>query len=207
MALLFKKQIMKEELDRWYKKLWETKGSRFIAAKRYDRIDRYSTITIPIISAYLLCVNLIVLLPNRPNVLSNDNLNFFSICASIILLVVSLHIPSRKYNDISHKFHSCAREINILYDRVCYWRNDFENITSEQILKLIDDYNQILQNYDVNHSKLDYHIFKIENHSEYYSKYPFFLMLKTYIVNFFTYYFLYFIALILPIIMFILLMN
>lgn len=198
---------MKEELDRWYKKLWETKGSRFIAAKRYDRLDRYSTISLHIISAYLLCVNLMVLLPNRPSILSNDNLNFFSICASIILLVVSLHIPSRRYNEISHKFHSCAREINILYDKVCFWKNNLGLVNEADILQLISDYNQILINYDLNHSKWDFQIFKIENRSEYYMKYPFFRSIKVYSVNFFAYYSLYFFALILPILVFIVLMK
>lgn len=198
---------MKEELDRWYKKLWETKGSRFIAAKRYDRLDRYSTISIHIISAYLLCVNLMVLIPNRPSILSNDNLNFFSICASIILLVVSLHIPSRRYNEISNKFHSCAREINILYDKVCFWKNNPNLVNQTEILKLISEYNQILKNYDLNHSTLDFHIFKIENHSEYYKCYPFFKSIKVYSKNFFAYYSLYFFALVLPILVFVLLMR
>lgn len=198
---------MEKEINRWYKKLWETKGSRFIAAKRYDRLNRYSTISIHIISAYLLCVNLMVLLPNRPAILSNDNLNFFSICASIILLVVSLHIPSRRYNEISHKFHSCAREINVLYDKICFWKNNPDLANTTEILELIDEYNQILKNYDLNHSKLDYQIFKIENRSEYYRNFPFFRILKVYGENFFAYYSLYFFSLLLPVLVFVLLIK
>lgn len=198
---------MKEELDRWYKKLWETKGSRFIAAKRFDRLDRYSTISIHIISAYLLCVNLMVLLPNRPSILSNDNLTFFSICASIILLVISLHIPSRRYSEISHKFHSCAREINVLYDKVCFWKNNPSLASQPEILQLIEDYNQILSRYDLNHSKLDFQLFKIENFSEYYKAYPFFRTIKIYCQNFLAYYSLYFCALVMPILVFVFLMK
>lgn len=198
---------MKEELNRWYKKLWETKGSRFIAAKRYDRLNRYSTISIHIISAYLLCVNLMVLLPDRPVILSNENLNFFSICASIILLVISLHIPSRQYNEISHKFHSCAREINVLYDKVCFWKNNPSLVNQSEIFELIEEYNQILKNYDLNHSKLDFQIFKIENHTEYYKKFPFIRSVKIYCLNFLTYYSLYFCSLVMPILVFIILMN
>ncbi|MDQ1096883.1 MULTISPECIES: SLATT domain-containing protein [Chryseobacterium] len=198
---------MEKELNRWYRKLWETKGCRFIAAKRYDRLDRYSTITIHIMSAYLLCANLIILLPNRHPILSNENLNFFSICASIILLVVSLHIPSRKYNELSHKFHSCAREINLLYDKVCYWKNNIDIVENKDILKLINDYNLILHNYDINHSKYDYHIFKIENSTEYKFNFKFFFSIKTYFANFFMYYLIYFLALICPIAIFVILMN
>ena len=191
---------MEKEINRWYKKLWETKGNRFIASKRYERIDRFSSITIYIITAYILCVNLLVLIPNRPQSLSNDNLSFFSICASIIILVISIYIPSRRYNDIANKFHSCARDINVLYDKVCLWKVNVLNVKESDILQLINDYNAILNTYDINHSKLDYSIFKCENSSEYTFKFLFFYKVKTYFLNFINYYFIYVCAIILPII-------
>ena len=198
---------MEKEIERWYKKLWQTKGIRFIAAKRYDRIDRYSNITVHIITAYLLCINLLVLLPNRPTILSNENISFFSICSSIILLVISLHVSSRKYSEISHKFHSCAREINILYDKVCSWKNNVESPNKGDIEKLIEEYNLILKNYDINHSKLDFSIFKLENYNEFFKSYPYISASKIYIYNFIAYYLVYLASVITPIIIFILLMN
>jgi len=191
---------MEEEINRWYKKLWETKGSRFIASKRYERIDRFSSITIYIVTAYILCVNLLILIPNRPQSLSNDNLSFFSICASIIILVISIYIPSRKYNDIAIKFHSCARDITILYDKVCLWKVNIPNIKESDVMQLINDYNNILKIYDINHSKLDHSIFKCENSTEYTIKYLFLYKVKIYSLNFINYYFIYICAIILPII-------
>lgn len=198
---------MEKEINRWYKKLWETKGNRFIASKRYERIDRFSSITIYIITAYILCVNLLVLIPNRPTSLSNDNLSFFSICASIIILVISIYIPSRRYNDIANKFHSCARDINVLYDKICLWKVNISNITESDIMQLIVDYNNILKTYDINHSKLDYSIFKCENSSEYTIKYVFLYKTKIYFLNFINYYFIYVCAIILPIVILILLLK
>ncbi|WP_449389241.1 SLATT domain-containing protein [Chryseobacterium lineare] len=198
---------MEKEIERWYKKLWETKGSRFIAAKRFDRIDKYSNITIHIITAYLLCVNLLVLIPKRSALLSNENISFFTICASIILLVISLIISSRKYGDTSHKFHSCAREINILYDKVCYWKNTSEKPKSEDIFELNEKYNNILINYDINHSKLDYSVFKCENYKEYFKAYPLLYLIKIYSLNFIVYYLLYLLAIIIPILIFISLLS
>lgn len=198
---------MEKEIDRWYKKLWETKGCRFIAAKRFDRIDRYSNITIHIITAYILCVNFLVLIPDRHELFSNENISFFSICASIILLVMSLILSSKKYGETSHKFHSCAREINILYDKVCYWKNTSEKPKNEDILELSEKYNYILINYDINHSKLDYSVFKCENHKEYFKTYPFLYFFKIYSLNFIVYYLLYLSAIITPILVFIILMS
>lgn len=198
---------MEKEINRWYKKLWETKGNRFIASKRYERIDRFSSITIYIVTAYILCVNLLILLPQRPKSLSNDNLSFFSICASIIILVISIYIPSRRYNDIAIKFHSCAREINILYDKVCLWKVDISSIRDSDIMQLIEDYNHILKVYDINHSKLDYSIFKCENSSEYKLKCLFFYKIKIYFFNFMNYYFIYVCAIVLPIVILILLFK
>ncbi|MFM9403723.1 SLATT domain-containing protein [Myroides odoratimimus] len=191
---------MKEELERWYKKLWETKGSRFISAKRYDRIDRYSSLTINIITAYILCINLLVLLPSRPEILSNDNLSYFSICASIILLVISLIVSSRKYGEISHKFHSCAREITIIYDEICIMRSDLNNTTFEDLKVIMEKYNHLLIKYDINHSSLDYDIFKCLNHKEYKIPQAFLFIGWTYFKNFIYYYLIFFISIILPIV-------
>ena len=198
---------MEKEINRWYKKLWETKGSRFIASKRYERIDRLSSISIYIITAYILCVNLLILIPKRPQILSNDNLSFFSICASIIILVISIYIPSRKYNDIAVKFHSCARDINVLYDKVCLWKVNIGNVTESDILQLIDDYNNILKIYNINHSKLDFSIFKCENSSEYTFEYPFLYRSKIYFLNFINYYSIYICAIILPVLILIILFK
>ncbi|MBL7881204.1 MAG: SLATT domain-containing protein [Chryseobacterium gambrini] len=198
---------MEKEINRWYKKLWETKGSRFIASKRYERIDRFSTITTYIITAYILCVNLLILIPNRPQTLSNDNLSFFSICASIIILVISIYIPSRRYNEIANKFHSCARDINVLYDKVCLWRTNSSNIQEADILKLIEEYNNLLKTYDINHSKLDYSVFKCENSSEYSLKNFFLYKVKIYSLNFINYYLIYLCAITLPILILFLLLK
>ncbi|WP_371414552.1 SLATT domain-containing protein [Flavobacterium sp. YO12] len=139
--------------------------------------------------------------------LSNDNINFFSICASIILLVISLHVPSRKYGDISHKFHSCGRDINILYDKVCYWKNNPETVNHDQIKELIDEYNLILKNYDINHSTLDFSVFKCSNYKDYFEKFPTWFYFKTYVMYFLSYYLLYCVAIIFPIVIFFSLMN
>lgn len=198
---------MEEEVNRWYKKLWETKGSRFIASKRYERIDRFSSITIYIITAYILCVNLLILIPIRPKFLSNDNLSFFSICASIIILVISVYIPSRKYSIIAEKFHSCARDINVLYDKVCLLKVNVANVKESKISDLITEYNNILKSYDINHSKLDYSIFKCENSNDDIFKISVFYKLRIYSLNFINYYLIYLCAIILPLVILLILLK
>ena len=65
---------MEDEILRWHKKLWETKGSRFIAAKRFETHEKWSTITISIVSIYIISLNLAILLPNRPEILNSVNI-------------------------------------------------------------------------------------------------------------------------------------
>lgn len=189
---------IERELNRWYKRLWETKGSRFIAAKRFERIDRFSSISLFLVSSYLLCINLLILLPDRPALFSEENITFFTISASIILLVISIYIPSRNYREIANKFHNCARDINVVYDKICLMRCNSTSMTIDDITKVSDEYNHILMKYDINHDKLDYSMFRCNHWEDY--KIKAWYIYKPYIftVFFIRYYIIYVLAIIFP---------
>jgi hypothetical protein len=159
---------MEQEIERWYKKLWETKGARFIAANRLELHEKWSTITISLISIYIISLNLLVLFPEcrRMQLFSNLNITYSTICLSVLILVVSLIIASRNYKLRADKFHECGRKITGIYDKVCLWKNtnylpnnyEIENISSEY-LNLLDKYE--------NHNHIDFLLFQSNNLSEY----------------------------------------
>jgi len=163
----FNLKNMEQEIRRWYKKLWETKGARFIAAKRFETHEKWSTITISIVSVYIICLNLSVLVPNRSKLLSTDNITFSTICLSIFVIVISIILSSRNYKVMANKFHDCGREISEIYDKVCIWKNNPDLVIPEDIFELIKEYNLLLQKYDINHSRLDYEMFIRDNIAEY----------------------------------------
>ncbi|MCX2680267.1 SLATT domain-containing protein [Galbibacter sp. EGI 63066] len=158
---------MENELNRWYKKLWETKGSRFIAAKRYERHEKWSTITISLVSIYIICINLLVFVPNRPPILSEINITLSTISLSILVIVISIILNNMSYKHLSHRFHDCGREITIVYDKLCLLKADSEKVRKEDLEEITNQYNSILRKYDINHTPLDYYVFQKNNIKEY----------------------------------------
>ncbi|WP_339711771.1 SLATT domain-containing protein [uncultured Kriegella sp.] len=154
---------MENELNRWYKKLWETKGSRFIAAKRYERHEKWSTITISLVSVYIICINLLVFVPNRPKILSDINITLSTIGLSIIVIVISIILNNMGYKHLSNRFHDCGREIAIIYDKLCLLKIKSENVSLEDLEEISTEYNSVLRKYNINHSSLDYEVFQ-KNH-------------------------------------------
>ncbi|MFI2744258.1 SLATT domain-containing protein [Zhouia sp. PK063] len=164
---------MEKEISRWYKKLWETKGSRFIAAKRYERHEKWSTITISLVSIYIICINLLVFVPNRPPILSDINITLSTISLSIIVIVVSVILNNMGYKHLSHRFHDCGREITIVYDKLCLLKAESEKARREDLEEITNEYNSILRKYDINHTTLDYEVFQKNNVKDYpHIKYP-----------------------------------
>lgn len=157
---------MEKEITRWYKKLWETKGARFIAANRLELHDKWSTITISIVSVYIISLNLTIILPNRTTLLSEMNITFSTICLSVLVLVVSLILASRNYKMRADKYHECGRRINEIYDKICLWKNTEQLPSNEELQKISTEYYKILDNYE-NHTRLDYLMFMCNNRSEY----------------------------------------
>lgn len=164
---------MENEIDRWYKRLWETKGSRFIAASRLELHEKWFTITINVVTVYIISLNLTILLPSRSAILSNENITFSTICLSVLVLVFSLILSSRNFKMRAERHHECGRRINEIYDKVCLWKSSKEKPNKDELQKMITDYYSILDKFE-NHIRLDYLVFKNNNLSEYKKniKYP-----------------------------------
>lgn len=159
---------MEQELNRWYKKLWETKGARFIAASRLELHEKWSTIAISLISVYIISLNLLVLFPEdkRLPILSGVNITYSTICLSVLILAISLIISSRNYRLRADKFHECGRRIDEIYDKICFWINSKEQPSKYEIEKISEAYLNFLDKYE-NHTRLDYLLLKANNISDY----------------------------------------
>lgn len=147
--------------------MWETKGSRFIAARRYEAHHRMSTITVSLISVYIIILNLTVILENRPVYLSDQLITFSTISLSLIVLVISIFLSSRGYKYLGDKFHDCGREITKLYDELCILKNRDAIVHEHEIIDLSNKYNDIIQKYDINHLHIDFSAFKAKNIDDY----------------------------------------
>ncbi|MHA7830600.1 MAG: SLATT domain-containing protein [Flagellimonas sp.] len=169
---------MKDEIERWHQKLWVTKGARFVAAKRYELHDKWSTITISLVSVYIIIINLLVLIPDRPCYLSEELITFSTISLSILVIVISIIVNNMNYKHLAHKFHDCGREITVVYDKVCLLRTNIGSISKTDIQEISEEYNSIIKNYDINHSNLDLLVFKKDYPEEFNIDYPFWFKMK-----------------------------
>jgi len=160
---------MENEINRWYKKLWETKGARFISANRLELHDKWSTITLSVVSVYIITLNLTILLENRPGIFSNGNITFSTICLSILLLVLSLIQSSRNYKIRASKYHECGRKIDDLYNKVCIWKHTDASPSIDDLKNINIEYLKLLDNYE-NHKQIDYSLFMSNNLSDYKEK-------------------------------------
>lgn len=164
---------MEEELQRWIKKTWETKGTRFNAGKRNSQHDKWSSIAIYLVSVYIILLNLSIFIIDVDSPLFTDaNVNYTTICLSIIVLIISLVLNSRNYNLRSSKFHDCGRDITKVYDEVCLLKANINTLSNQDIIDISEKYNTIIQKYDLNHSTLDYLMFRSQYPKNYNVTYP-----------------------------------
>ncbi|WMN07799.1 SLATT domain-containing protein [Marivirga arenosa] len=155
---------MEQEVERWYNKLWETKGARFIAAHRLELHEKLSVIAISLISVYIISLNLLVLFPvsKRSELFNNLNITYSTICLSILILVVSLIISSRNYKLRAEKYHECGRQIMRLHDKICLWKNSNYSPSSDEIEQISSEYLNVLDKYE-NHKRIDFLTFQANN--------------------------------------------
>jgi hypothetical protein len=184
---------MEKELERLYKKLWETKGARFIAAKRMEKHAFYSHLTISALSVYIISLNLTVIFENRPPLLTDSMITYSTICLSIFMLVISTIISSKKYNEKASKFHDCGKAISELYDKLCLMKNGTKQVNEEDIIQIQEKYHSLINKFDLNHSTLDFNNFKSQNTSEYKNienpkRFVIFIWVQTIVNNYLIYY-------------------
>lgn len=163
---------MEQELNRLYKNLWTTKACRFIASNRYTKHNHLSNITITVASIYILAMNLLILIEERHAILSSENITYFTICASILVLALSLIVNSRNYQSLADKFHDCGRELSEVYDSVCLLKTSSTKPSEDDIKIIHSQYQNIIRNYDINQGQLDFNLFKSRNMNDFFSYLP-----------------------------------
>jgi hypothetical protein len=161
-----KEKRFDNEIERWHKKLWETKGCRFNASRRLEHRDKWSKICITAISIYILLINLLIVIPEIDKLIPVDWITYSTICLSIVVLAISLSIDSKNYKIRAGSYHECGRKVNKVYDDVCLLKNATLTVNEVSIREIQSDYYAILDRYE-NHSPIDFHKFRVQNINEY----------------------------------------
>ena len=196
-----KSHLDKDFLEELKHKLWSTRGSRFRASERLKTKNKYSLLSMSILSAYLIIFGLLSVynLFNAKGI--SENLIPFTITSvSIFLLVFSLFENSKNYSVRAIQFHDCALEISRLYNELQTFKSyDKEATQSEKkefSKKIQDKYQMVLEKYE-NHLQIDNKIFKL-GHRDYYDEIKWWHILDYRFRDILGTYFWYFIAMIGP---------
>ena len=165
-----KAHLEKTYLEELSYKLWNTKGTRFVAHKRLTIKSELSNKALAFLSVYLIILSLLSVYQIIGNQFISDKLLAFgSTSLSILLLLFSQLEYSQDYKSIGLKFHECALEISELYNDLRIFKTLKERTNAEKEIfceKTSNKYLDILKKYQ-NHEDIDYRKFLADN-SEYY---------------------------------------
>lgn len=143
-------------------KVWKTKNARFVASKRMKRNRNSSTVSVALLSASIIAINMLVFF----NITEKDKaiITIVTVVLSTFALVMSLLINHLRYEYREDNYHQCGikldklnQHIRIRISELCSDKNK-ENETSspKDDLKYWDEYYNILEKYNLNHSDFDY---------------------------------------------------
>jgi hypothetical protein len=153
---------MDKEIERLYKNIKETKGSRFVAAKRLEDIDAWSSFTINIFSIYIIVVNLLILVESRPEFLTGNFITFITVSFSILILVLSNIINAKDYKSKAVEYHNCGTKLSELNDRLSLYKNGLISPNLYDIKQISKEYNEIINKSNLNHKTIDFDYFRFK---------------------------------------------
>lgn len=161
---------MEKELEKWDKKLWETRGARFNASRRLNKKNDLSMRALIWCSGYVFFFSVIPALGTQLSFLNNDViviLSILSIVLSFLVFGFSLVISANDYKLKANKYHECGREIGALLIKISRWKEMKKDVSEQEMEQIAIDYKDILDKSDLNHDTLDFDLFKVDNYSIY----------------------------------------
>lgn len=160
-------------LEKLSDKVWKTKNARFIASKRMKRSRNSSTVSVALLSASIIAVNMLAFLKVSED--AKTLITIVTIILSTFALVMSLLITHLRYEYRENNYHQCGIELDRLNQRLkirisqlCVDNNNVDEVVNsdEDNLKYLDEYNTILNKYNFNHSDFDYYYSSLKAESE-----------------------------------------
>lgn len=165
-----KDHLNKTFLEELAYKLWNTKGTRFVASERLLTMNDLSNKALGFLSAYLIIFGLFSVYQIKGTQLIDSNvIAFGSTALSILLLVFTQMEAAQDFKLRAQGFHRCALQISELHDEVRMFKTLATHSEEEKIAfceKINAKYQAILKDYP-NHDRIDYDRFR-SRHTEYY---------------------------------------
>lgn len=142
-------------LDDFSNTIYKTMNARFTAFRRMKRNRDASRVAETMFSASIIAISLIALLEKEA--VHTAEISIFTIILSTFLLVFSHLFSSLNYNKRMENYHDCGNKLNYLYRQIYRDMNYYsEDELKEKYQDYLDQYEQILREFNLNHSLFDY---------------------------------------------------
>lgn len=142
-------------LEEFSNTVYKTMCARFTAFRRVKRNRDASKVAETLFSASIIGISLIALMSNKLEV--SKNISVFTIILSTFLLSLSLLLSGLSYDKRMDNYHACGNELNRLYRNM---HHDVKTLIEEEQKRkesdYIDQYFNILNKYNQNHTSFDY---------------------------------------------------
>lgn len=142
-------------LEEFSNTVYKTMCARFTAFRRVKRNRDASKVAETLFSASIIGISLIALMSNNLEV--SRNISAFTIILSTFLLSLSLLLSGLSYDKRMDNYHACGNELNRLYRNM---HHNVKTLTEEEQKRkesdYIDQYFNILNKYNQNHTSFDY---------------------------------------------------
>ncbi|WP_440314959.1 SLATT domain-containing protein [Leyella stercorea] len=142
-------------LEEFSNTVYKTMCARFTAFRRVKRNRDASKVAETLFSASIIGISLIALMSNNLEV--SKNISVFTIILSTFLLSLSLLLSGLSYDKRMDNYHACGNELSRLYRNM---HHDVKTLTEEEQKRkesdYIDQYFNILNKYNQNHTSFDY---------------------------------------------------
>ena len=142
--------------------LWVTKGARFAASKRLERMSFLSILSLSLFSAYLIIMSIMQYMIDMNELGIPDSVfTFIMVTLSILILVIGQIIDKADLQLRAKKFHKCALKIGRIYNDLRIEKSIKKNESLEEatLIELNMRYQRILSKYP-NHDTVDYNKFR-----------------------------------------------
>ena len=145
---------MNEMLNKMAERCWKTAIARFESARRMKRCHNASTLCIAMVSLEIIVINLLIFIKQLE--LNEVIITITTVGLSMFVLVLSLIVSHLKYEKREEQYHECGLELSNLERDIKIYLTCGTEISHETLKYYNDQYNSILQKWNLNHSDTDF---------------------------------------------------
>lgn len=137
--------------DELLSRMHATKGARFAANKRLEAKSWFNGYTISILSLYVICISVgLLVFGTYLDGITENILTFISVSLSVLIIIFSLLVASEKIDVKAELMHNCARDVLDLYSELKFSKNSDGEIETYR-----ERYHSIINRYQHNHDNID----------------------------------------------------